>query len=68
MPEYLRALIYVLVMAAPAFYLGQQVARLSVPDREFKLWRNAWIPTSSSSLKMKTLLVRLPTAEEGGVA
>ena len=43
MPENIRALVYVLVVAVPAFYLGQQVARSAIADREFKLWRNAWI-------------------------
>jgi O-antigen ligase len=43
MPENVRALIVVLALAAPVFYIGRQLAAGTITPREFALWRNAWI-------------------------
>jgi O-antigen ligase len=43
MPENVRALIFVLALAAPAFYIGRQIADPLIAQREFAVWRNAWI-------------------------
>jgi len=42
MPENIKILIVILVLAVPAFYTGQQIARSVNTDREFAVWRNAW--------------------------
>lgn len=57
MPENVRALVYILVLAAPAFYMGRQIARSAVADREFKLWRNAWIAITVVALLSLNILV-----------
>lgn len=46
MPETIRALIVVLVLAVPAFYVGQQVSMKVVGPREFAIWGNAWFATT----------------------
>jgi O-Antigen ligase len=42
MSENLRALIVVLALGVPAFYIGGQIAGPFVSRREFAVWRNAW--------------------------
>jgi O-antigen ligase len=42
MPENIKALIVVLALAVPAFYMGRQIARSVSADREFAVWRNVW--------------------------
>ena len=42
MPDNIRALIVILVLAAPAFFLGRQIASSVNTDREFAVWRNVW--------------------------
>jgi O-Antigen ligase len=43
MPEELRALIVILVLAVPIFfYIGQRVASSVIAYREFTVWRNVW--------------------------
>jgi O-Antigen ligase len=42
MPENFRALIVVLALGVPAFYIGGQIASPFVSRREFAVWRNAW--------------------------
>jgi hypothetical protein len=46
MPEHLRALAYVLVLAAPAWFLAGKLAVPVVGSREFRLWRNTWLVTT----------------------
>ncbi|CDN55728.1 O-Antigen ligase [Neorhizobium galegae bv. officinalis bv. officinalis str. HAMBI 1141] len=43
MPEYLRALLYVLIISAPALYIAGKVAVPLIGEAEFKLWRNCWV-------------------------
>src|SRR5215469_10014603 len=43
MPENVRALIVVLALAAPSFYISRQLVADTITPREFALWRNAWI-------------------------
>jgi O-antigen ligase len=42
MPENIRALIFVLALAVPAFYVNRQIASSVIAPREFVLWRNTW--------------------------
>jgi hypothetical protein len=42
MTENLRALIFVLALALPAFYIGRRIAGSLIVQREFSVWRNAW--------------------------
>jgi hypothetical protein len=42
MPESIRALVVVLVLAALAFFLSQRIVGSVVARREFAIWRNAW--------------------------
>jgi O-antigen ligase len=46
MPDNVRALVFVLVLAVPAFYIGRQLTTLVTTHREFAVWRNAWIATT----------------------
>lgn len=43
MPEHIRALAYVLILAVPAFFVAARLAVPIVGAKEFSLWRNAWI-------------------------
>ena len=42
MPENIKVLIVILVLAVPAFYMGRQIASSVSTDREFAVWRNVW--------------------------
>ena len=42
MPENIRALIVIVALAVPAFYIGRQIASSISTDREFRVWRNIW--------------------------
>jgi hypothetical protein len=42
MPENIRALIVVLLLSAPAFYVASRIAPPTMSPREFAVWRNAW--------------------------
>jgi O-antigen ligase len=42
-PDNIRALIAVLMLAVPPFYLGRQFAAPIISPREFAVWRNAWV-------------------------
>jgi O-antigen ligase len=42
-PENIRTLIAVLMLAVPAFYLSRQLAAPIISPREFAVWRNAWV-------------------------
>ena len=42
MPDYLKALIYILIISTPVFMLARKVAVPFVPLSEFRLWRNCW--------------------------
>lgn len=42
MPEIIRALIVVLVLAGPAFYFSERLSSSAIAHREFAVWRNAW--------------------------
>jgi len=42
MPENIRALIVIVALAVPAFYIGRQIASSTSTDREFGVWRNIW--------------------------
>lgn len=42
MPDYLKALIYILIVSTPVFMLAKKVAVPFIPLSEFRLWRNCW--------------------------
>ena len=46
MPEYIRALAYVLVIATPVWLLARRLAEPTVDASEFTLWRNVWFATT----------------------
>jgi O-antigen ligase len=48
MPEIIRALIVVIVLAFFAFYLGRQVTTGSISQREFSVWRNVWFVATAA--------------------
>jgi hypothetical protein len=45
-PDNIRALIAVLMLAAPAFYLSRQLAAPIISPRELAVWRNAWVAST----------------------
>ena len=47
MPEYVRALAYVLIVAVPALFVAGRVAVPLIGVREFALWRNCWVATTA---------------------
>lgn len=49
MPENIRALIVVLALAVPAFYVGRQLSLSVLAPREFAVWRNAWFVATSAA-------------------
>ncbi|WP_234186579.1 O-antigen ligase [Shinella sp. NM-101] len=42
MPDYLKSLVYILVISIPVFVLAKRIAVPFIPLAEFKLWRNCW--------------------------
>jgi O-antigen ligase len=46
MPEYVRALGYVVLLTFPVFLLARRIAVPIVDEAEFKIWRNAWFATT----------------------
>jgi O-antigen ligase len=46
MPEHLRALVFVLACAIPAFFLAKKIAVPFVDEDEFIRWRNCWLATT----------------------
>lgn len=41
MPEYVRALAYVLIISTPVWFLARRLAEPTIDAAEFTLWRNA---------------------------
>jgi hypothetical protein len=48
MIQNIKALIVILVLAAPAFYVSRQIAVSVIGRREFASWRNAWFATTAA--------------------
>lgn len=46
MPEYLRALVYVLACGIGAFFVAKKIAVPFIDEDEFNKWRNCWIATT----------------------
>src|ERR1700730_100466 len=42
MPEKFKALIFVLALAVPAFYVAGRIVGSVITRREFAVWRNVW--------------------------
>ncbi|WP_117190450.1 O-antigen ligase family protein [Rhizobium terrae] len=43
MPEYFRALVYILIISIPVFYVAKKIAVPLIDEVEFRLWRNCWL-------------------------
>jgi O-antigen ligase len=56
MPEYVRALIYVLVVAVPAFVIAKKIAVPLVDESEFRQWRNCWIASTCAAFLSSSFL------------
>lgn len=57
MPEYLRALVYVLVLGGGAFVLAKKIAVPFVDEDEFDRWRNCWLVTSCAVFLSPSFIV-----------
>lgn len=49
MPEYVRALGYVLLLTFPVFLLARRIAVPLVDEEEFRIWRNCWFATTCAA-------------------
>lgn len=52
-----RALIVVLILAIPAFYLGRKLTARFIVPREFAVWRNAWFAITIAAFLSGNYLV-----------
>ncbi len=59
MPENIRALIVVLVLSVPAFYIGRRLTASIVSPREFTVWRNAWFVSTVAAFLAGNFLIFL---------
>ena len=57
MPENLRALAYVLILAVPVLYLAKVLAVPLVDRHEFRLWRNMWLATTCLAFTVPSFLL-----------
>src|SRR5262249_28967507 len=57
MPDNIKSLIYVLVLSAPAFYIGRRVTASLISPREFSVWRNAWFAATISAFLFNSLFI-----------
>jgi O-antigen ligase len=57
MPENVKALISVLALAVPAFYVGRQLAASVIAPREFAIWRNVWFASTVAAFLSGSFLV-----------
>src|SRR5262245_34805720 len=57
MPENVRALIVVVALAVPAFYVGRQLAASIITPREFVVWRNAWFVATVAAFLSGSFLI-----------
>jgi O-antigen ligase len=57
MPENVRALIVVLLLSVPAFYIGRPVTASIVAPREFAVWRNAWLASTVAAFLTGSFLL-----------
>ena len=46
MPEHLRALIVILILASVGFKVARKLFQQQISDKEFSTWRNAWFVTT----------------------
>lgn len=56
MPENIRALAYVLILAVPALHLAKQLAVPAIGKAEFRLWRNLWFVTTCLTFTVPSFL------------
>jgi O-antigen ligase len=56
MPEYVRALIYVLVVAVPAFVIAKNIAVPLIEETEFRQWRNCWVAITCAAFLSSSFL------------
>ena len=57
LPENIRALVYVLAVALPVFWVASRLMQPIVERREFALWRNAWIVTTVAAFLLPDFLL-----------
>ena len=53
----IRALIAILMLAVPAFYLGRQFAASIMSPREFAAWRNAWVAATVAAFLSSSFFI-----------
>lgn len=56
-PEHIRALIVILVLSVPAFYIGRPLTASIVAPREFAVWRNAWLASTVAAFLTGSFLL-----------
>lgn len=59
MPENVRALIVILVLSVPAFYISRSLTASIVSPREFAVWRNAWFVSTTAAFLTGSFLIFL---------
>lgn len=57
MPDYLKPLIYILIISMPVFMLAKKVAAPFIPLSEFRLWRNCWLIATCAVFFSSSFLV-----------
>ena len=57
MPEYLRALVYVLAFSVGAFFLAKKIAVPFVDEDEFCRWRNCWLATACAAFLSSSFII-----------
>ena len=53
----IKALIFVVALAVPAFYVGRQLAASVIAPREFAVWRNVWFAVTVAAFLSGSFLV-----------
>lgn len=56
MPEYMRALIYVLILAVPTLVIAKKIAVPLIDEDEFRRWRNCWLATTCAAFLSSSFL------------
>ncbi|KRB61198.1 hypothetical protein ASE04_22825 [Rhizobium sp. Root708] len=57
MPDYLRALIYTLIVTLPALFVAGRVAVPTIDAREFRVWSVCWVATMVAAFLAPSFMV-----------
>jgi hypothetical protein len=57
MPDYIKALIYVLIASGPTVFIVRRIAVPVIGEDEFLVWRNCWLATTCISFLSNSFLV-----------